>query len=64
MGITYQESLRMRRTQPMNQQEIINFYATEGETVPERFADCEQARRCEIVNRYRPFRAHIHDNEG
>lgn len=55
MGMSYQESLRLRKTAPMTQDEIINYYRSNGEVLPDRYADTEQARRNEITKRFRPY---------
>lgn len=55
MGVTYQQSARMRKVQPMNKDEILNYYRSNGEQLPDRFSDTETARRIEITKHYRPY---------
>lgn len=54
-GQTYQESIKLRKVQPMDKDEIINYYRSNGEVLPDRYADTEQARRNEITKHYRPY---------
>ena len=54
MGVTYAESVRMRRTEPMTHSEIIDFYSTNGHAIPERYKDGEEARREQILQEYSP----------
>lgn len=56
MGMTYQECIRARKTEPMNKHEIIDYYASGGEVLPDRYADTEQARRNEITKHYSPHK--------
>lgn len=54
MGVTYAESVRMRKTEPMTHSEIVDFYSTNGHEIPERFKGCEEARREQILQEYSP----------
>lgn len=56
MGMTYQECIRARKTEPMNKREIIDYYRSNGEQLPDRFSDCEKAKQNEIISHYKPFR--------
>lgn len=55
MGMTFQESVRARKIAPMNPSEIIDYYSSDGEQLPDRFSDTEQAKQNKIVGRYRPY---------
>lgn len=55
MGMTYQECIRARKTEPMNKREIIDYYRSNGEQLPDRFSDTETARRIAITKHYRPY---------
>ena len=44
MGMTYQECIRARKTEPMNKREIIDYYRSNGEQLPDRFSDCEKGK--------------------
>lgn len=55
-GQTYQESIKLRKVQPMNKDEILNYYRSNGEQLPDRYADTEQARRNEITKHYSPHK--------
>lgn len=59
MGVTYAESVRMRKTEPMTQDEILNYYGTNGHAFPERFKGCEEARREQIIQAYSPDERNI-----
>jgi len=52
----YEETLKVRKVQPMTHSEIIDYYASGGEVLPDRYADTEQARRNEITKHYRPHK--------
>lgn len=54
-GQTYQESIKLRKVQPMSKDEIINYYRSNGEVLPDRYADSEQAKRNAITGQYRPY---------
>lgn len=56
MGITWKESQKLRRVEPMTQQEVLRYYETNGEQLPDRFSDCEKAKQNEIISHYKPFR--------
>ena len=55
-GQTYQESLRLRKVQLMDKDEIIDYYRSGGEQLPDRFSDCEKAKQNEIISHYKPFK--------
>jgi len=59
MGMSYQESLRLRKTAPMTHSEIVDFYSTNGHAIPERYKDCEEARRERIIQAYSPDERNI-----
>ena len=56
MGIRYEETLKLRKVQPMNKGEILKYYETNGEQLPDRFSDCEKAKQNEIISHYKPFK--------
>lgn len=59
MGVTYAESVRMRRIEPMSRREIVDFYSSNGHAIPERFKGCEEARRERIIQAYSPDERNI-----
>ena len=59
MGITWKESQKLRRVEAMTHGEIVDFYSTNGHEIPERFKDCEEARREQIIQAYSPDERNI-----
>lgn len=59
MGITWKESQKLRRVEPMTRGEIVDFYSTNGHAIPERFKGCEEARREQIIQAYSPDERNI-----
>ena len=59
MGIRYEETLKLRKVQPMIRQEIVDFYSTDGHAFPARFKGCEEARREQILQEYSPDERNI-----